>query len=174
MHNALIDIFRGTNMSNFTIPIILVFTVVVAGVFAFAPIENASTVHTQIFANSAHISEDSASVVAGAAGEDITITCPTVSNGCHILDIYVRENDGTGNSMNIDTANAVIDNIIYEIAADLNIDLNEGAQAVPTVSGVAIGAADTLTIAISGTSTTYSVHVIASVEGNTEIDVTLG
>ena len=162
-------------MSNFTIPIILVFTVVVAGVFAFAPIENASTVHTQIFANSAHISEDSASVVAGAAGLDITVTCPTDSNGCHILDIYIRENDeGGGGSMNLDTANAVIDNIIYEIADDLNIDLNEGAQAVPTVSGVAIGAGDTLTIDVSGTSTTYSVHVIASVEGNTEIDVTLG
>ena len=174
MHNALIYIFRGTNMSNFTIPIILVFTVVVAGVFAFAPIENASTVHTQIFANSAHISEDSASVVAGAAGEDITVTCPTNSNGCHILDIYIRENDGIGNSMNLDTANAVIDDVVYEIALDLNIDLNEGAQAVPTVSGVAIGAGDTLTIAVSGTSTTYSVHVIASVEGNTEIDVTLG
>ena len=150
------------------------FTVVAAGVFAFAPIENASTVHTQIFANSAHISEDSAAIVGGAAGEDITITCPAVSNGCHILEVYVRENDGGGASMNLDAANAVIEGIAYEIAGDLNIDLDEGAQAVPTVSGVAIGAGDTLTIDVSGASNTYSVHVIASVEGNTEIQVTLG
>jgi len=159
-------------MRSFVIPIILATTILFSGVFAFIPINEATTVHTLIFANSARLSEDSASTT--TAGDDITITCPANSNGCHILEVYVRENDGDADTADFDAANAIIDTITYTISNDLGLDLNNGGQPLPTVSGVAIGAGDTITIAVSGDSDSYSVHVIATVEGNTDIAVTLG
>ena len=87
------------------IPIILVFTVVVAGFFAFVPIDNASSVHTTIMANTVRI--DEIIVAATAADQDLTITCPTTSDGCRILEIYFRENDlVAGGAADIDLGSA--------------------------------------------------------------------
>ena len=40
-------------MRNYVIPAVLVFTVLIAGIFAFQPIEQASTVHTTILSDTA-------------------------------------------------------------------------------------------------------------------------
>ena len=158
------------------IPIILVFTVVVAGVFAFMPIENATSVHTTIMENTQRIDEIILPTD-GVAGEDLIITCPTTSDGCRILEIYFQEtdNDPTGDQIDLGAVNAVINDArTAVIVADLNTQVNQTMQAIAGVSGVTFGGADTLTIVITGASTAYNATIFIQTEGNTAATASFG
>jgi len=156
---------------KFIIPIILVFTVVVAGVFAFVPIDNASTVHTTIMANNLRL--DEITVAATAADQDLTITCPNASDGCRILEIYFRENDGVagaGADIDLGAYTATINGVASVVQTDLNTQVSETQQAVGGVSGAVIGGGDTLVVdieAATSESATYSAVIFIEVEGNT-------
>ena len=86
-------------MNKITIPALLLGVVMVAGIFAFMPIQEASTVHTTVLAGSTDISHTQATST--GAGNDFTITCPTDSDGCHILEAYLT--DPEAGVANIDT-----------------------------------------------------------------------
>ena len=58
-------------MNKLTIPAILVATVMVAGIFAFMPVEKASTVHTTITASTADIIQ----VVGTCSAADVSADC---------------------------------------------------------------------------------------------------
>jgi len=148
------------------IPIILVITVVVAGFFAFVPIDNASSVHTTIMANTQRI--DELVLTAGAAGDDLRITCPTTSDGCRILEIYFREFDGDGDTIILGALTGTINEIAaVGIQADLATTVSETMEAIAGVSGVTFGGSDILRIAITGLSDTYNAVIFIQVEGNT-------
>ena len=131
------------------IPIILVITVVTAGFFAFIPIENASSVHTTIMANTQRI--DEIAVPNAGANLDLVITCPATSDGCRILEIFFHETDGEVDNgidgdgfgdVDLGAVNAVINGArISVIQADLNTQVDESMQAIAGVSGVTIGGA---------------------------------
>ncbi len=155
-------------MSKLIIPIILVFTVVVAGVFAFVPIENASTVHTDIMANTQRIDEIILDTTTDA-NDDLVITCPAASDGCRILEIYFQETDATATfDIDLGAVNAVINGArIAVVQADLNTQVNDSFEAIAGVSGVTFGGEDTITIDVTGASTTYTAVIFIQVEGNT-------
>ena len=73
-------------MSKFVIPIILVSTILFAGIFAFIPINDATTVHTLVMANTQRIDEIILATTTDA-NDDLVITCPAASDGCRILEI---------------------------------------------------------------------------------------
>ena len=149
------------------IPIILGFIVVVAGVFAFVPIDNASSVHTTIMENTQRIDEIAVPFV--GVDDDLVITCPTVSDGCRILEIYFQETSAA--DVDLGAVNAVINGArISVIQADLNTQVDESMQAIAGVSGVTIGGADTLTIVVvdaSSASLAYNATIFIQTEGNT-------
>ena len=61
-------------MKKYTIPTILVAVVLVAGMFAFMPVENAATVHTTILANTSEVNVVTDTDVGDAGTFDIEIT----------------------------------------------------------------------------------------------------
>ena len=77
-------------MKNTAIPIILTSIVLVAGIFALVPIDQASTVHTTILEGSTNLVE----VALTSTGDDgdFVVTCPTTSDACKILEVFL-END---------------------------------------------------------------------------------
>ena len=160
-------------MAKLILPIILLFTIVVAGVFAFIPIEDASTVHFQVMANTQRIDtiilddDPESDGDSGADGEDLVITCPEFSDGCRILEVYFEEEDGGGGTIDLESLTAVIDGEIYEIQADLGTLISEAREAVAGLSGVTFGGDDTITVEISGDSTKYNVIIFIQTEGNT-------
>jgi len=80
-------------INRLIIPSTLAATILIAGIFSFIPVEKATAVHGIVLANTLRQSE--ATFTATSADNDIVITCPSTSNGCHILDLYVEENDLT-------------------------------------------------------------------------------
>jgi len=119
-------------MNKLTIPAILVATVMVAGIFAFMPIEQASTVHTTI-SRIATLTEDKT-----VDGADFTITCPAASNGCRILDVYLVEREAGANDADINTITLTVDgadDIVLAVDGD-NTVVNDGAAEVNNISGV--------------------------------------
>lgn len=60
---------------NLLIPAVLAATVLVAGIFAFMPVEKASTVHSQILSNTVPKLAISVADAATVAGETFTLTC---------------------------------------------------------------------------------------------------
>jgi len=153
------------------IPIILAVTVVLAGFFAFVPIDNASSVHTTIMANTQRIDEIAVPFV--GVGLDLVITCPTTSDGCRILEIYFQETDNvpTGDDIDLGAVNAVINSARTSvILADLNTQVNQTMQAIAGVSGVTFGGADILTIVVvdaNSESAAYNATIFIQTEGNT-------
>ena len=80
--------YKELVMINLTIPAILVGIVMVAGIFAFMPVQQASTVHTTIQAGqsslfSVTVTDDTTSVVI----RDFTLNCTT---DCIITGITVQ------------------------------------------------------------------------------------
>ena len=75
-------------MNKITIPALLLGVVMIAGAFAFMPVQEASTVHTTS-GNSA-IQELVSEITGAVADEDILLTCPATSSGCHILEVFVQ------------------------------------------------------------------------------------
>lgn len=66
----------NTKNKKLAIPAILVATVMVAGIFAFAPIENASTVHTEVIASAIGLAcaTETVTLTAGIDNDPITLT----------------------------------------------------------------------------------------------------
>ena len=162
-------------MNRLTIPSILAATVLVAGIFAFMPIEKASTVHTTIQANTARLSESTVSVT--DEDDDFTVTCPTGSNGCHILEMYL-DDDSTA-VVDTDAITCSCNGETVTLAADTDNEGSGTAGDVFTVllngvSGVAIGEGDVITVGVTGGTLNvgdYNLTVIASVEGGLSISV---
>ena len=86
------QLFNQNSMNKLTIPTILVATVMVAGIFAFAPVEQASTVHTTIgIQNVVSVADQDAS-----ANAVILATSATVKAG----DVCVQYTEGGGGDDN--------------------------------------------------------------------------
>jgi len=159
-------------MNKLTIPAILAATVLVAGMFAFMPVEQASTVHTIIQASTTQISVQTSQKTAGT-GEDFTITCPTTSAGCRILEVYLDDDDADADDADADVINVVRDGENVQLAADVdNAAVDNITVLLNGLSGVAMAAGDTITIPITGDSSDYTLTVIAETEGDSEIGLT--
>ena len=88
-------------MIKYAIPAILVATVMVAGMFAFIPVEQASTVHTTIQGSQAQMQqgEDDTDRISGGAAEASTVTIGTNNNTpfiVHSIIVCGTSDDGTG------------------------------------------------------------------------------
>ena len=151
------------------IPIILVFAVVVAGVFAFIPIDNATSVHTTIMENTQRIDEIAVPFV--GVDDDLIITCPAASDGCRILEIFFLESTAGAAEIDLGIVNATINGArTAVIVADLNTQVNDSMEAIAGVSGITIGGGDILRIEVVGASsasTAYNATVFIQTEGNT-------
>ena len=150
-------------MNKFAIPAILAATVMVAGMFAFMPVEQASTVHTTS-GNSAI--QEVVSVVPAAADNDIRITCPETASGCHILEIYIQET--ASQAVRIDTISAEINGIaIATLVDNADLTVNNAVALLPEAGGIALGPGDFIELntdagATSNTSV-YTARIIAEV-----------
>jgi len=160
-------------MNPLIIPSILAATILIAGIFSFIPVEKATAVHGVVLANTLRQSE--ATFTATSADNDIVITCPSASNGCHILDLYVEENDliaGVNNDIDLGQLSNTIDGDVIIITADLNLQVSEGRINISDARGVGLGSDDILTLVVvdgSSESASYNWRVIAQVEGFTDI-----
>ena len=157
-------------MVKIIIPILLVFTVVVAGLFAFIPVQEAATVHTVVMANTMRI--DEIIVATTAVDLDLVITCPADSDGCKILELYMRENDAAGNNLgdiDLGALNGNINSVATTIQLDLGTQVSEAQEAIAGLSGTTFGGSDTITVVVEdGTSEsdTFSAVIFIEVEGN--------
>ena len=148
----------------------------VAGVFAFIPIDNATSVHTTIMENTQRIDEITAATV--TAGDDLTITCPATSDGCRILEIYWRDTDDpSAESVELGAVTATINTVAAIVVADLGTNVNNSFQAIAGVSGITFGGGDILVIATEDPATdsdAYNVVVFIQTEGNTAATASFG
>ena len=152
-------------MNKLMIPAILAATVMVAGIFAFMPVEQASTVHTT---SGLSAIVESVTTATTAADQDILITCPTTSTGCHILEVYINESTGTGVGVRIDTIDATINGVAIAALID-NADLVvDGTTALlPELGGLSLGPGDTIELITSDGNTDnaarYTARIIAEI-----------
>ena len=151
-------------MNKLTIPAILAATVMVAGIFAFMPVEQASTVHST---SGLSAIVESVTTATTAADQDILITCPTTSTGCHILEIYINESVG-GGAVTFATIDATINGVAIVTLVD-NADLAvDGATALlPEAGGITLGPGDTIELITTDGATNdgarYTARIIAEV-----------
>jgi len=129
-------------MNKFTIPIILTATILVAGIFALMPVEQATTVHTTIQASQT-VSKSDVDVTP-ASVTDAALASVTADEGGTITSILV---DSVGDTTTVKV-------IRITIGAD-NFDINIRDQAV-TAGNIALIPA-VLETSLSGCSTTTSV-----------------
>ena len=145
--------------------------VLVTGIFAFMPIQQASTVHTQIFGNTIQL-VDSELLTANTLDQGIRITCPTTSDGCQILEVYVTETANAGNAQ-FNDIDLVIDGTTIANAIDLVPDdvFANTTILITEAGGIALGNGDSMTIdADAGTNdddARYTVKVVGFIEGDT-------
>lgn len=155
---------------KYTIPILLASTIIVAGIFAFMPVDEARTVHTTIQASTTKLVESTAE--ATTTGDGFRVTCPATSDGCIINEAFLIEENAA--------ADADINNIEYEapgsddfnlaVEGDNTVLADDGIQAILGVSGFAMAANDVICFDVDGTAgatgDSYSLKVIATVEGD--------
>lgn len=163
-------------MIKFYIPILLSVTIVIAGVFAFVPVEQASTVHTTILEGSMNLVQVSAT--ATNDDDDFLITCPATSDACLIKEIYLDDDTG---GQTIDPGAATVDidgtagaEAAFTIAADTGVATTGDLVVVLSgVANLALGPGAELRIEMtsSGGGSDYTLTVIAEVEGNEVITV---
>jgi len=84
-------------MNKIAIPVILAATVMVAGIFAFMPVEQATTVHTTILASTERliVEVEGLAPVAFAAADANACLGPATGTGVMDLAIFVTDNIGT-------------------------------------------------------------------------------
>jgi len=102
-------------MNKLTIPAILAATVMVAGIFAFMPVEQASTVHT----SGTITTTSTADITAILEDTDITIpgtitTVDTVVDGI-VLDVATVDTVVDGIVLDVATVDTVVDGIVLDI-----------------------------------------------------------
>ena len=104
-------------MNKLAIPAILVATVMVAGIFAFMPVQQASTVHTTIQDTTANLLELTATGVTPATGATDTATW-TINEPFRVVNIIATNevDDGDNNDLGVSTVftNLIISNWISE------------------------------------------------------------
>ena len=162
-------------MNKLTIPAILVATVMVAGIFAFIPVEQASTVHTTIQANTMKlvtVSTTCTATDATATACDIGVNIPTGES--FVLVGYVSTNgiggDGTADDFDmgalvINGATSTIDPAAHATTA------TTATTATANFGGTGAGAG-TITADPSGTSSgletddTLTVTMTFMIEGD--------
>jgi len=160
-------------MNSITIPSLLAATILVAGIFAFMPIEEASTVHTTIQANTSQISVVTDQSVVANTASDFRVTCGAGSAGCRILDIYLDNDDSTAEPVDAGIITLVLNGESIQLAADAG-NLTQDSQstvALNGVAGVTMTAEDTILVTVAGTSDDFNITVIAETEGDTDITI---
>ena len=154
-------------MNRLVIPSILAATVLIAGIFVFMPVQKASTVHTGL----SGLSEDLVAVT--VADTDLVIECPTASRGCHILEVFIDEDEAGANDLDLGAVTATIDGEAVTVVADLATLVDDITFTVPNVSGFALGSGDIVTIVVENAaseSIDYKMRVVAVVSGGSSID----
>lgn len=135
-------------------------TVLVAGIFAFMPIEQASTVHTQIQSTQLEFKSDTSAAAKGA-GADYTLTC---DKGCIVEAIYIDDDDATDGHDNFFTTITITNIIGTETStvdfADQTLDPNDNGNPVRLDSALELPmllpAGSTLTITNTGSSNDHN------------------
>ena len=164
-------------MNKLTIPALLLAVVMIAGTFAFMPIQEASTVHATLQETSTnYVTVTSSGSVVGD-DDSFLITCPSGNDACKILEIYV-DNDPTGD-LDPGVAQLDIDAVgsgetSFVVAADTGAVISTGAIATLTgVSNLALGPGMSLKILFQDTSNEddYRIIVVAETEANQTITV---
>jgi len=160
-------------MNRITIPSLLAATILVAGIFAFMPIEEASTVHITIQSNISQFSVVTTQSTADGTGENFRITCATGSAGCRILDVYLDDDDSTAETLDAGAITLVMNTESIVLAAD-GANLITASQATVVLNGIAgvsMTEGDTILVVINGNTDDYTLTVIAESEGDTDITV---
>ena len=159
-------------MNILTIPALLLGVVMIAGAFAFMPVQEASTVHTQLQETSTNYVTVSATSTTDS--DDFLITCPAANDACRILEIYL-DDDSTG-TLNPGLANIDFDGagaeVAFEVASNTGIATNE-IQLLTGLSNLVLPPSATLFIEIADSDNThgYTLTVIAETEANQTITV---
>jgi len=162
-------------MIKYTIPSVLIAITLVAGIFAFMPIEQATTVHTTIQASTTHLV--SSTQEATATNDEFRVTCPTSSDGCIINEAFLLNENIT--AADIDSIQLEVGGVADFELADDNANGNVAQDNVLPLTGVselAIGNDDAVCFSTTGVFTAagnaYSLKVIATVEGDLS-DITI-
>jgi len=100
-------------MNKLTIPAILAATVMVAGIFAFMPVEQASTVHTTVQGTQTVIAEITAAQVDGTVLDGGATTTLTCGGPCIILGIHAdfATDDDADEELNIAANSITLDGV---------------------------------------------------------------
>ena len=157
------------------LPSLLATTVMIAAIFALMPVDQASTVHTQIQDTTSQVVIANSVATSADGGAEFTITCNTQSNACRILEAYIDDDDaGGGEAVDVGIIQLRMngETLAANIAADGDNAATDGTALIAGVSGLTITADDVLTINIGGLSDNYNLTVIAEVDGDSSI--TLG
>jgi len=163
-------------MNKLTIPALLLGIVMIAGIFAFMPVEQASTTHTVMQETSTnYVTVDSTGAAVGS-DDAFLITCAATSDACIILEVYL-DND-TGNDLNPGAALFDIDGATGEAAFEIVADTggNMTTDVVIPLSGlsnITLPPSGTIKIAMNGdgTDSAYSLKVLVEAEANTTVTV---
>ena len=113
-------------MNKLTIPAILTATIMVAGMFAFMPVEQASTVHLSAAGASTQLKTVTAAAVLGAVIDGGTVTTLTCPGGCVVKDITVTIVNDTGDeevNITADTITVdgnIINHEVFDVVAGLD------------------------------------------------------
>jgi len=155
-------------MNKLLIPTMLVATVLVAGIFALVPIEQASTVHTTIQGTQLEFKSDTSAASKGA-GVDYTLTC---DRGCILEAIYIDDDDAVDTQDNVFTTITITNIIGVETStidfADEILDPGNSNNPVALTDELELPmllpAGSTLTITNTGTSTDHNGLAVGQAE----------
>ena len=160
-------------MNRTLIPSILAFTILMAGIYALMPLDQVSTVHNTIQANTMQFSVVAVDSTSDNTAADFRITCGAGSAGCRILDVYLDDDDTGGETVDAGAISLVMNGETVVLATDaantVLADLVTVALTGP--GGVSMTASDTILVVVDGTSDLYSITVISESEGDTDITV---
>src|SRR3989338_4282102 len=165
---------QNPTMNNKTIPALLAVTVMIAVIFAFMPVEQASTVHTTILENTSTLVTVSEQNL--LASGDFTITCPAAADACIVKEIFL-DDDVADQTVNPVAATYDIDGAGAEAAFDIAADtgaatVGDAVIALTNVANFAMGPSGVLRIEMTPSGgTDYTLTVIAEIEGDNTITV---
>jgi len=164
-------------MNKLTIPTILVATVMVAGAFAFMPVEQATTVHTTIQGTQLIDRTDSAS--ATVAATDFTFTC---DRGCVIQGIHIDDDDDGTATQNVVVESYSVTNMVGAEAllfdfTDVIVDDDDTGDPEGIIDStgalpLTLAAGNSMVIAIAGTSPLYNIIITGVAESGGTFSVT--
>ena len=104
-------------MNKLTIPVILVATVMIAGAFAFMPVEQASTVHTTANLITTTIGADDAVGTGGTF--DIIADSAVIKSGVLCIEVTQETTDGNNEALTVEISTDGAETVI--LIADLDV-----------------------------------------------------